>query len=326
MLRLAVRAVLAFALAICPLVASRAQAIPVPTPAAGRTQSGDFLRFVNKGTTGSRLETADVAFRNDAGVTVHLVAAVHVAEREYFENLNQSFKLRDAVLYEMVKPRDVLLPQPGQKLEPSNAVGHIQRFMKDMLGLEYQLDVIDYSPEHFVHADLDAETFARMQEERGESFAQMFFQALMKAMTDPAPPIATDIQDLDEILEDMVKLITRPDSQRQLKLRLARQLADFEKSPFGPDAMDGTVLLTERNKAAMKALDRALADGKRDVALFYGAAHMPDFATRLRQRGFQSVATEWRLAWDLTIRPDEPSAVEKMLMDLIRGLDDEDDD
>ena len=39
--------------------------------------------------------------------------------------------------------------------------------------------------------------------------------------------------------------------------------------------------------------------------------------------GFKPVATEWRMAWDLTIRYDEPSAMEKVLIDLIKGLDEE---
>ena len=33
----------------------------------------------------------------------------------------------------------------------------------------FQLDGIDYNAGNFVHADLDTETFHRMQEERGES-------------------------------------------------------------------------------------------------------------------------------------------------------------
>jgi hypothetical protein len=119
----------------------------------------------------------------------------------------------------------------------------------------------------------------------------------------------------------MIKMFTRPDGERQLKLRFARQLADIENSPMSPEALSGTVLLTERNKAAVAALDRAVRVGKRDIAVFYGAAHMPEIATMLQDRGFQPVATEWRLAWDLSIRPDEPSAIEKMLMELIRGMD-----
>jgi hypothetical protein len=88
--------------------------------------------------------------------------------------------------------------------------------------------------------------------------------------------------------------------------------------------MDGTVLLTERNKAAFAALKRAVSGGKKDIAVFYGAAHMPDLAKRLGEIGFKPIATEWRLAWDLTIRVDAPSAMEKLMMEVIKGLNEED--
>src|SRR5438874_776100 len=89
-----------------------------PTPATQSVvhepaRASDFMRFVDQGSTGSRLETADVAYRNRDGLTVHLVATVHIGQRAYFEGLNQNFKLRDAVLYEMVKPTDAPLPGPG---------------------------------------------------------------------------------------------------------------------------------------------------------------------------------------------------------------------
>ena len=52
-------------------------AVAAPTTAPSHPQSqADFMRLVDKGTTGSRLETADVAYRNNDGVTVHLVSAV----------------------------------------------------------------------------------------------------------------------------------------------------------------------------------------------------------------------------------------------------------
>ena len=296
-------------------------AVAAPTTAPSHPQSqADFMRLVDKGTTGSRLETADVAYRNDDGVTVHLVSAVHVGEREYFEGLNQNFKLRDAVLYEMVKPRDAAVPLPGEKTETKSMVSQVQRMMKDILGLEFQLDLVDYSAPNFVHADLDAETFERLQNERGESFSSMMIQAFLKSLSQPDADhhgLLDRNQDMEASLEDMVKMFTRPDGERQLKMRFARQLADLENNPLGPEAMNGTVLLTERNKAAVAALDRAIKEGKRDIAIFYGAAHMPEISQMLQQRGFKPVATEWRMAWDLTIRPDEPSTVEKMLMDLI---------
>jgi len=300
-------------------------------PSTAPSQS-EFLRFVDKGSTGSKLETADVAYRNADGATVHLVAAVHVGEREYYQGLNQNFKLRDAVLYEMVKPRDAQMPKNAdEKMQTHSGVSDIQRMMKDMLGLEFQLDVVDYSASNFVHADLDAETFEKMQAERGESFMTLFLQQFMKALTNPPENDKATAQDtapatLDQSLEDMIKIFTRPDMERQIKLRLARQMIDMEGGPMGSNALNGTVLLTERNKAAIAALDTALKNGKKDVAIFYGAAHMPELSQLLAQRGFKPIATEWRMAWDLTIRPDAPSAVEKALTEMLKGLSEDEDD
>jgi hypothetical protein len=104
-----------------------------------------------------------------------------------------------------------------------------------------------------------------------------------------------------------------------MKAMLAKQLVSME-GDGGFDAMNGTVLLTERNKAAMKTLEATLKNGKKDIAIFYGAAHMPDLSKRLTDMGFHPVATEWRMAWDLTIRNDQPSAVENILIELIRGM------
>ena len=280
-----------------------------------------FMRFVDQGPTGGRLETADVIFVNDAGAVVRLVSAVHIGEASYFKGLAESFKDRDCVLYELVKPKDAAVPMPGVPRESTNAIAQLQGFLKDTLNLQFQLDQIDYSAPNFVHADLDAETFTKMQEERGETFAQLMLQQLMKAMTTP-PPVA-DPQAADEALEDLVKMFTRPDMERQVKLFIAKQLGQMEEHALGLDGPNGSVIVTERNKAAIKVLENVLKDGKKDVAIFYGAAHMPDFVERLKMMGFKPVATEWRMAWDLTIRYDEPSAVEKVLIDLIKGLDED---
>jgi hypothetical protein len=279
--------------------------------------ANDFMRYVEKGPEGGRLETADVAYRNADGVTVHLVAAVHIGEHDYFEGLNQSFKLRDAVLYEMVKAKDQPLPEPGGENQSYSTVSQFQRYLKDALNLEFQLDVIDYTAPNFIHADLDAETFQKMQDERGESMTMLMLKQMWEQMSKPQPEV--NEEDAEKQLEDLVRVFTRPDSERRMKAMLAKQLVSME-GDGGFDVMNGTVLLTERNKAAMKTLDATLKNGKKDIAIFYGAAHMPDLSKRLTDMGFQPVASEWRMAWDLTIRNDEPSAVENLLIELIRGM------
>jgi hypothetical protein len=76
-------------------------------------------------------------------------------------------------------------------------------------------------------------------------------------------------------------------------------------------------LVTERNKAALAVLSDTLAGGKKKIAIFYGAAHMTDMSKRLEAMGFSPVSTQWNMAWDLTIRPNEPSAMEKLMRGLV---------
>jgi hypothetical protein len=265
-----------------------------------------FLRFVGDGTKGGSLETSDVTFTNAAGQKVRLVAAVHIAEAAYFRDVQSSVETCDAVLYEMVKSRDSGPPVKGQQSD--HAVAQLQRFLKDRLDLSFQLDEVDYTPKNFIHADLDAETFQQMQSQRGESFASMMLASLLKSLSDPAAMRSFEDEPLD-----MVDLMTRPDGERQIKLLLARHLGDFEKEAMGLNMLEGTVILTERNKAVMKVLDEQLKTDKKDFAIFYGAAHMPDIAKQLEQRGFKATQTKWRAAWDVRIRANEPSAFQKLM-------------
>ena len=254
------------------------------------TQKNQFLRYVEDGHGGGKLETAIDTYKNADGVTVHLVAAIHIADKPYYEGLNKTFKGYDALLYEMVKPKDADAPKPGE--ERSNSmISVIQRFMKDTLDLKFQLDEINYQAPNFVHADLDYETFEKMEEERGESIWTLMLQQMLKQMANPP-------ENQQEIgLGDLLDALTSPDRAMKLKLILAKQFGDIEDqmSNFG-----GTVLITERNKACFKVLDKEIADGKKNLGIFYGAGHMTDMEKRLTDRGFHRTAVEWRVGWDLT--------------------------
>lgn len=304
----------AFAIAFLGLAATvRAEQATLPQK---------YVRFSDDGHGGGKLETAAVTFRNGAGVSVKLVAAVHIGEKSYFENLNKSFERDDAVLYELVKEKDATLPKPGEprkEQEPGgNPIGDFQRMLKDTLNLDFQLDVIDYTRPNFVHADLTKDAFEKMQADRGESMMTLMLKQMMAALSDPKA--FEPAEGADESARDLVKMLTRPDVERQMKVFLARQLDNMEKMAAGLDGPDGSVILTERNKAAVKVLNDTLSSGKKNISVFYGAAHMPDLAKRLAAMGFEPVASEWNMAWDLTIRADQPSAVEKILLEALDVL------
>ncbi len=267
-----------------------------------------FMRFVDDGHGGGALQTADMAFRNAAGVEVHLIAAVHIGEKSYYDQLNKDFKGYDAVLYELVKSKDAAPPGPGDAEKSQSAISEFQLFLKSALDLDFQLDDVDYQAPNFVHADMDKETFERMQEERGETFEQIMIKQILKSFNDPTT------QPADEpTMQDMVKMFTRPDMERQIKVVIAKQMGQMDTTAMGLDGPGGSVILTERNKAALAVLSQTLATGKKKIAIFYGAAHMPDMAKHLQEQGFEPADCKWNMAWDLTIRPDQPSAVEKIL-------------
>ena len=292
-----------------------------------------YVRFTDeKG--GGQLETAVVTYTNDAGVELKLVSAIHIGERSYFEGLAKDFEAADAVLYELVKEKGAALPGPDairRKAEEGgaggeggmHAIGELQRFLKKTLNLEFQLDVIDYTKKNFIHADMDREAFEKAQAERGESFEMMMLQQLLSAMSKPQPQaLPGGVDDTEQLLREMVKLVTRPDMERQIKTMLAKQMDQMQDAAMGLDGPNGSVILTERNKAAVKVLADTVKAGKKKISLFYGAAHMPDLAKRVREMGFKPAGpVEWKAAWDLRIRADQPSAIEQLLNDVIDALD-----
>ena len=62
-------------------------------------------------------------------------------------------------------------------------------------------------------------------------------------------------------------------------------------------------VLTERNTVALKVLEKEMKAGRKNLAIFYGAAHMPDIEKRMiKNMGFERKATRWLTAWDLPAR------------------------
>jgi hypothetical protein len=277
--------------------------------------STEFLRFVDLGNGEGRLETAvvtyvkdlppDAAARPEEGrgkargkrrsrVRVDLIAAVHVADGSYYRELQERFEAYDPLLYEMIKPADVV-PVPGERSD--NLLGAFQRGLKDMLGLEFQLDGLDYRKGNFVHADLDPETFFRLQREKGESALSLLWKAFRADLKAKASGEGRPEPNLFELL----LAFSSSDRSRSLKLLLGRQMEGMERMMAGFEEEGGeSVIVAERNKVAVRALEQALRDGKRRIGIFYGGGHMPDLERRLvRDLGFRKARAEWLVAWDI---------------------------
>ena len=277
---------------VLPILTSLAGAADPQQPPGA--EEARFMRYVDLDDLGGRLEAEVATYRNADGVTVDLVSAVHVADKAYFDALSQRFATYDAVLYEMVKPKGAAVPGPGAARSDS-PISMIQRVIKDMLALDFQLDAIDYSAANFVHADLDAETFARLQEERGESLMGMMLQSMLEQTLKGQPQGGNE-----PTLEELLRALGSPDRPRQLKLLLAPQFSKMEDIMAGFEGPNGSVLVTERNKAAVAKMLEQIAAGNDHLAIFFGAAHMPGIEKMIEELGFKKTDSNWIVAWDMT--------------------------
>jgi len=285
---------------LCVLLLTLGAAVaqePAPRPErVDKEKQREFLRVVrDKQQTPVALETAIVRCAPvdsaPKGPTVDLVAAVHVAQRSYYQQLNREFAGYDVVLYELVAPEGNRVPRAGQPR--SNPLSLLQNAVKNLLELEFQLNEIDYSRKNMVHADMSPDEFAKSMRDRGESVLAMFLRVMGYAMArQQSSGKATDSQLLLALL----------DKNRALALKrvMAEEFENMEGSMTAIDGPEGSTLVGERNKVALKVLREQLAAGKRKIAIFYGAAHMTDFQRRLREEfHLAPVSTRWLVAWKM---------------------------
>ena len=182
--------------------------------------------------------------------------------------------------------------------------------------------------ENFYHADLELKEFLQLQRERDESWPQLLWRALEAewacgAERDQAEPEAAwkrllqwthdtlplpfffqlvvrgaldQAEDRPLSRSPVVNTFLNWDIPSGIKLILAEQLA--KDSVFSADALRGSVLVAERNNAAVAEVREAVQAGARRVAVVYGSAHMPDMERRLEDElGLRRVGASWLDAW-----------------------------
>ncbi|MDZ7616502.1 MAG: hypothetical protein U1E05_05815 [Patescibacteria group bacterium] len=237
-----------------------------------------------------RCEPAD---GQPAGLIVDLVSAVHVAEPEFYAQLNREFSGYESVLYELVAPEGTRVPKDAPR-NASNPLSLLQHGMTDVLKLQFQLEGVDYSPKNLVHADMSPDQFSQSMEERGENVSQMVFRMMGYSLTqrNEGGGGTGDARMLWALLSG--------DRAMALRRIMAEQFETMQGAMAAMDGPDGSTLIAERNKVALNVLRKELDDGKRKIAVFYGAGHMDDMLTRLRDDfGLAPTGIRWLTAWKL---------------------------
>lgn len=287
-----------------------ASAKPTPKQATAKTskkkEESAYLRILrNKDDEPVAMQTSIVSFRHreddeaadssDRGIVVDLIGAVHVADKGYFRKLNQAFTKYDALLYELVAPEEANVPDGGRSQHP---VGQMQQGMKSMLQLAYQLEEINYRKRNFVHADMSPAEFDRVMTERDESWLKMMFKMMGAAIAGQGANGKSNDADLLFAL-----FAGRDERALRLKRVMSTQFGDLESTMGVLEGEKGSTIIGMRNKKALDVLDRELQRGKKRVAIFYGAGHLPDMEERLAKRfGMypDKKNVKWLTAWDMS--------------------------
>jgi hypothetical protein len=271
---------------------------PQAAKAQDEPKPSAFLRLVKDGRDQVQsMETAIVRYVpqdcGQTGPTVDLVAAVHIGEKSYYKRLNDEFKKYDVVLYELVAPEGTRVPKGGGQ-GSNHPVSALQKGMTQLLDLSFQLSEIDYTAKNLAHADMSPEQLSTSMQRRGEHFWAMLVRAMGYSLAKQSqnPGRSSDAELLMALL----------DRNRALALKrvLAEQFQDMEGMMKAMDGPDGSTLIAGRNEAALKVLRQKIAEGKKKIAILYGAGHMLDMEKRLRDDfALTPINTRWLVAWNL---------------------------
>ena len=282
----------------------------------------EYVRYVGDDKRG-RLETVIVTMKK-GDVQVELVGAVHVADPAYYQALTKLFAGYDELLFELVDgqrmkqdldadlkpakpdaplkqgefpPDDDAAPGAKERSPAFKIIGAMMHSFGNYFHLQYQTDGIDYHTKNFVHADVSMDEFVRMQADKGESFVDLIRKAIEAQLE-----IGTDRK--AEPKGSQLLLALLGDSSG-LKVAMARQLASAGDLVVEMEKHDGgSVIITERNNKALSVFDCEVAKGRKNLGIFYGAAHLSLMEADLEKRGYHRTGERWLTAWDIKPRAD----------------------
>jgi len=270
----------------------------------------DYIRFQAARTAADSdfLQTAVARFQRGETI-VDLVAAVHLGDKAYFDNINMLLKRYHVVLYEMIGGR---FPPANTRRKSGDlsGVSNIQSMATQLLNLEFQLEQINYRAKNFVHADVTHAQYERLKEEKNENLASFLVRAMNLAQDGKLEGIPADEATAGDFLSDIMAALTSGNSV-ELKRKIAPILSEAESMVAEIEGDKESVIVSERNKVVMAKLKGLLTKSgaqKGRIAIFYGAGHMPDMEKRLIAEGFQKKTTTWVTAWDIVDKPVDPSA------------------
>ncbi|XP_077237037.1 uncharacterized protein LOC143878670 [Tasmannia lanceolata] len=217
---------------------------------------------------------------------VDLVSVLNIGDKEYYEALQTELKNYDCVLFGRLEMNGV---------NPLILCGYfinacLIMLLARILGLYQQKFLIDYEHSNWYQPDLDLKTILSLEHRQGEC-------TLKRKLTREVWQIRGLISILPGlILRAMLNIrgFSKNKFRSAMKVKFAKKITSLRKTA----KMDNTVLIGERNRAAMWALFEAISRGHKKIAIFYGFVNIADFDWRLRKElELVPQKERWITAW-----------------------------
>ena len=262
------------------------------------------------------------------GAEIWLVGVTHIGESNYYSNIQMFLDKMTVVLYEGVGFSET---KQNQSTESQNTSTHkniakkkstdssFQSKLAYSLGLNFQLDAIDYDRPNFKNCDM---TVSQLQ---NVFTAQV---ATNKSMSTEGLREWEKIKQLYQgeslstiLMEYALKLIgSNPRMIALVKILFIETLGKIQGdinnwSGLPPGIKDlFQVLIQERNNLITSQLKEELSKCKRNsrIALFYGAAHMSDLEKRLvKELNYRPLDQIWYKAFSVDLKEHKVTEFER---------------
>lgn len=243
-----------------------------------------FVRISQVEAQPATLDTAIVRIESSSGAVITLVSAVHIGVPHYYKTLQEELDRHKLVLYEYVAPTGSVPQRSGGK--DSGFWGMLLAHF----GMQYQLEGISYDRKHFVHADLSPDQLLQAARERGEDPLTLGL-GVIKDFLNSANMVNKN---------GSIPLNAMPQSGSDLMLLFAKTLVEQGGEDTATMKTLKPYLLDIRNQEVVRILAQKLREGHKDIAIFYGAAHMQDLIRRIGSIvNITGGSMRWVPAWNL---------------------------
>jgi hypothetical protein len=285
-----------------------------------------YMRVVrsNSGPVHLQIALRELRPARRSGPAIWLVAVSHIGEPAYYAAVQQHLNAQALVLFEGVTERPAGRSSESPSAQPLNnnvrikgdddsADSSLQSTLAQSLDLAFQLDAIDYDRPHFLNSDLSLRQLEALLAENAEDAPAL--EPGTNGETDDQLTQLVGLMDGSSLLGALVhagvKLIGSSPKLRALtKIAVIEMFGnlkgDISQSPALPPEMTKLigVLIQGRNQVVVNDLKAELPKlRKREaVAVFYGAGHMHDLETRVRDElNYRPVNERWLTAMSVDL-------------------------